>query len=153
MGMLKKLIRLKPRQLLMIPEAIALSAWYRFRVLHCPFSELSPKIGKLGQETPVDGPKDPIQIEIKGMVEAVSKRMPWNCNCLTQALTAKKMLSRRGFPSTLYMGVASTPEGNMEAHAWLRCGNRYITGLAGADRFTVTAVYGDYKNPKEGEWL
>ena len=41
----------------------------------------------------------------------------------------------------------------MEAHAWLRCGNRYITGLAGADRFTVTAVYGDYKNPKEGEWL
>lgn len=151
--MLQKLLRLKPRQVFMIPEAIWLTAWYRFQVLYRPFSKLSPKIGTLGQETPWDARRDPVVTEVRGMVEAVSKRMPWNCNCLTQALTAKKMLSRRNFPSTLYMGVASGESGEMEAHAWLRYGNMYITGRAGADKFTVTTVYGENTDTEKGIWV
>lgn len=143
MKFLKKLTRMKFRQLRMIPEAAALTAWYRFRILHCPFSKLAPGLGAQGAETPLDIPRDPIHYEVKGAVEAVSKRMPWNCNCLTQAMTAKKMLARRGISSTLYMGVAPTETGEMEAHAWLRCGTLCITGQSGWDRFTVTAVFGD----------
>ena len=34
-------------------------------------------------------------------------------------------------------------QGSMEAHAWLRCGNRYISGETEMDRFTVTGLYGE----------
>ena len=143
MGMINKLIHMSPRQLFMIPEAIWLTGWYRFQILYRPFSKLSPKIGTLGQETPQDAKRDPTVTQVRGIMEAVSKRMPWTCNCMVQALTAKKMLARRGFPSTLYMGVAPYHSGGMEAHAWLRYGNMYISGRTGAERYTVTTVYGE----------
>lgn len=134
---------MNPRQLLMIPEAIWLTGWYRFQILYLPFSKLSPKIGTLGRETPLDAQRDPTVTQVRGIMEAVSKRMPWTCNCMVQALTAKKMLARRGFPSTLYMGLALDETGGMEAHAWLRYGNIFVSGRIGAERFTVTTVYGE----------
>lgn len=142
MGIFKKLLRMSPRQLLMIPEAVFLTGWYRYRILHRPFSELSPQIGALGMETPLNAKRSPTVTQVKGIMEAVSKRMPWTCNCMVQALTAKNMLARRGFPSTLYMGVAPGENGEMDAHAWLRYGNMFISGRTGAERFTVTTIYG-----------
>ena len=61
---------------------------------------------------------------------------------MVRALTKKKMLARRGISSTLYMGVALDHQGEMEAHAWLRCGNVYISGKTEMNRFTVTGTYG-----------
>ena len=142
MGILKKFFKLRPGQFLMIPEAIWLTGWYRYRILHRPFSELSPKIGSLGQESATDFPLPPEVWQVRQIVKAVSRRMPWTCNCMVKALTMKKMLSRRGIGSTLYMGVALDDAGQMEAHAWLRCGSKYISGKTEMDRFTVTAIYG-----------
>ena len=143
MGMLQKLRSLAPGQLPMIPEAIWLTGWYRFRILRFPFSRLSPRIGTLGRETSPDAETAPVVMQVRQIVRAVSARMPWTCNCMVQALTMKKMLSRRGIPTTLYMGVAPDEKGGMEAHAWLRCGNRYISGETEMDRFTVTGFYGE----------
>lgn len=142
MGAIQKLRQLPPGQLLMIPEAIWLTGWYRFQILHRPFAGLSPKIGTLGQETAWDAEAAPAVMQVRRIVRAVSRRMPWTCNCMVRALTMKKMLSRRGIPSTLYMGVALDKEGEMEAHAWLRCGNQYISGETEMARFTVTGIYG-----------
>lgn len=81
-------------------------------------------------------------------------------------MTAKKILNRKGFPCTLYMGVKMEqeagkeaehsnmePHTNMEshtnmephmvAHAWLRCGNIFVSGGDGSREYTVTAIYGD----------
>lgn len=142
MGTIKKLLNMRPGQILMIPEAIWLTGWYRFQVLYRPFSQLSPKIGSVGAETPFDTQNPPQVMQVRKIVRAVSKRMPWTCNCMVRALTMKKMLSRRAIASTLYMGVALNETGNMEAHAWLRCGNEYISGKTGMERFTVTTIYG-----------
>ena len=143
MGTIKKLLRMGPRQLLMIPEAVWLTGWYRFQILHRPFAEISPKIGRMGQETPWDMELPPAVMEVRRIVRAVSRRMPWTCNCMVRALTMKKMLARRGISSTLYMGVAMDKNGQMEAHAWLRCGNQYISGKTEMNRFTVTGTYGE----------
>lgn len=142
MGMLRRLMQLPVQWIIMIPEAIWLTGLYRYLILHRPFSQLSPKIGTLGQETPTEGNCPDTVYGVRKIVTAVSKRMPWTCNCMVQALTAKKMLSRRGIPTTMYMGVALDANGNMEAHAWLRCCSEYVTGQAGMERFTVTTVYG-----------
>ena len=143
MGMIQKLRNMSPGQFLMIPEAIWLTGWYRFQILRFPFSRLSPRIGTLGRETSREAETAPAVKQVRRIVRAVSARMPWTCNCMVQALTMKKMLSRRGIPSTLYMGVALDEKGSMEAHAWLRCGNRYISGETEMDRFTVTGLYGE----------
>jgi hypothetical protein len=31
----------------------------------------------------------------------------------------------------------------MEAHAWLRCGDTYVTGAPGHERFTVVSFFGE----------
>ena len=142
MGTIQKLLHMRPRLLMMIPEAIWFTAWHRFQILHRPFAKLSPKIGTFGAETAWDAEIPTAVPEVQRIVKAVSRRMPWTCNCMVRALTMKKMLARRGIPSTLYMGVAMDGNGNMEAHAWLRCGNRYISGKTEMNRFTVAGTYG-----------
>jgi hypothetical protein len=142
MSTIKKLLNMPMGQLLMIPEAIWLTGWYRFQVLYRPFSKLSPKIGSVGTETPFDTELPPQVMQVRRIVRAVSKRMPWTCNCMVRALTMKKMLRRRGIDSTLYMGIALDEAGKMEAHAWLRCGSKYISGETEMERFTATTTYG-----------
>lgn len=142
MGTIQKLLNMRPGQLLMIPEAVLLTGWYRLQILYRPFSQLSPKIGTVGKETPVDTSNPPEVMQVRQIVRAVSRRMPWTCNCMVRALTMKKMLARRAIASTLYMGVALDSSGNMEAHAWLRCGSEYISGKTEMKRFTVTTTYG-----------
>lgn len=127
---------------LMLPEALYLSAWYRFAILHRPFSEISKKIGNVGIQTNHAPINNAIPNEVGWVVDVVCKHTPWKSKCLVRALTAKKMLNHRHFPCTLYMGVQINHVGEMEAHAWLRCGNLYVTGGTG-EGYTVTTIFGD----------
>lgn len=139
-----------PRLLL---ETLCLSAYYRFAILRRPFADLAPSIGAAGMETPENPPAERdkrICGEAAWAVNAVCKRTPWESKCLVRALTAKKLLNRRGLPCTLYMGVRLEPDGQMAAHAWLRCGTLYISGGDGSREYTVTAVYGDAGSRKTG---
>ena len=69
--------------------------------------------------------------------------MPWKSECLVRALVARRMLLKRSFASTLYMGVRME-NGELKAHAWLRCGDLYVTGGTGAG-YTVTGMFGEVK--------
>ena len=139
---LKKLLRIPLRQMWLIPKAIWLLCWYRWRVEHRPFAELSPHIGKLGLETPIK--RRPAEAwDVKEIMDLLQRRLPWKFKCLPRALAAKKLLNGLGCPCTLYCGVALDEDGKMGAHAWLRCGNLYVTGGELAGRYTVTAMYGD----------
>ena len=44
------------------------------------------------------------------------------------AMAGKKILDRRGIPSTLYLGLAKDEECGLKAHAWLRTGPMIVTG-------------------------
>ena len=137
-----KLFRMPPRQIAMLFEAWFLTAYYRFLVLYTPFSNLSKKIGTKGYETPSDTDFREIGREIRAAVDIICRHTPWESKCLVRALTAKKMLNRRGCPCTLYMGVTQNSEGKMGAHAWLRCGGIYVAGGNGYG-FAVTGIFGD----------
>jgi hypothetical protein len=51
-----------------------------------------------------------------------------NSKCYDQALAAKKELNRQRIPSTLLMGVNTSPIDELKAHAWVRCGEQVILG-------------------------
>lgn len=143
MSGLRKFISLPFRRKKMLFEALILSGYYRFLILHRTFAKISPSIGILGHETAKTERKDAAVCEVSWAVAAICSRTPWESKCLVQALTAKKMLNWRGLPCTLYMGVALQENGEMKAHAWLCCGSEYVTGGSAAHQFTVTTIYGD----------
>ena len=69
-------------------------------------------------------------------IHVTSPLTPWNSNCFPQALTAKILLKQYGVKSTLYIGAAFKSDAKqLGGHAWLRCGEHYITGGDSGDTF------------------
>lgn len=66
--------------------------------------------------------------------------IPWKNQCLTEAITAKLLLRRRGVKSTLFLGV-NRENNKMTAHAWLCCGAVFVTGKRGMEKFTVVSSF------------
>ena len=130
------------KQKLLIPQIFVLMEYYRFRVHRRPFSELAPKIGTLGYETPVEASPRNAWL-VHELMESMFRKIKWKDSCLIRALTAKKLLNRMGEKCTLYMGVRKAAGKPMEAHAWLRCGKLIVTGGEIKDAYTVTAIFGD----------
>jgi hypothetical protein len=62
-------------------------------------------------------------------VEWASSCVPGAQHCLTQALTAKYLLARRGVPTELRIGVAKSPGGSLKAHAWLESRGAAVFGV------------------------
>ena len=48
--------------------------------------------------------------------------------CLSQAIAAQILLDRAGFAPHLRIGVAKLPGGDLQAHAWVECQGRVVTG-------------------------
>ncbi len=66
---------------------------------------------------------------------------PWDANCQAQAIAARCLLGLFQVPYTVFYGVATAPEQNMKAHAWVCCGPVPVTGGYAFDEFTVVAVF------------
>lgn len=138
-----RLLRQPPRVWFLVCAALLLTGWYRWRLLHIPFSRLSGRIGTYYLETKLTHKDSPVIREVQYAVSGISRHTPWQSRCLVQALAAKRLLKLYHLPCTLYMGVKKDEQGKMLAHAWLRCGDCLVTGGAGHRLYTVTAIYGD----------
>ena len=55
-------------------------------------------------------------------------RVPWRSDCLVQAMAARRWLERCRVGSELHVGVRRGSERKLDAHAWLTCGNKVVTG-------------------------
>ena len=123
----------------------------RAAVLTLPFTRLSRHWG-IPYFEQLRSPHDDVeQLFLRRLTWAIrtaSRYTPWKSNCLAQAMAAKTMLRRRGHTSTLYLGMttpSSHPEGKVEAHAWLRCGDTWICGLRASRGFTVVAAFAELR--------
>jgi hypothetical protein len=74
---------------------------------------------------------------------ACGGRTPWHSACLVQALAGAALLRQRRLPAALYLGVAKAPRqpDAIIAHAWLRCGEVFLTGEAGHQTYAVLSVF------------
>ena len=114
-------------------KALFLSGVARFRIYFYPGKALYKYLGNLGEETSQDAMENDAIRDVyfvSDKVARVAKRVPWESQCLVQAMVAQRLLRGYGLNSTLYLGVGrAADEGNkMVAHAWVRCGPYYVCG-------------------------
>ncbi len=110
------------------------SAFFRFRILTAKANKLAGKWGREGEESPETATLEEYKYakRVAYAVNHVCNKTKWESKCLVRALTAQKLLRKKGIPSTLYLGCGLN-DGKMVAHAWLRCGKMYVTGGNGSE--------------------
>lgn len=134
------------------------AAWWslvvsRLRLSVLTFPRVYPKLGHLMAESPHTDPEG-CEGLVEGIALAIDRMrwyLPWQSNCLVRAVAAHRMLSRRGIPHTLYIGMAKSVDGAFEVHAWLRCGSRVVTGGGQLERYAVVAHIANAGQPLVGQ--
>ncbi len=81
-------------------------------------------------------PPEQLGRDIRYILSIAARTVPWRSLCLPNAIAAKHMLSRRGYSSTLHLGVGHHASGDPHAHAWLEAGGRIVTGEDGTEAVT-----------------
>jgi hypothetical protein len=128
-------------------EALGLLALTRFVILIVPFRRIAPFLGQVMAESPRHAPEsEALARRISWAVLTAVRYTPWESKCLAQAITAKMMLKRRSIPSTLYLGLAIDAKDGLDAHAWVRCGNRILTGGPIHGQFTIIAHFAEIRS-------
>ena len=117
----------------------------RLAILVLPFRWVAPRLGRHMARSPEEAGSAPAELLdlISWAVATASRHLPWECLCLAQAMAGKAMLKRHGVPSTLYLGLVKSDETQIRAHAWLRCGERILTGRQEMSGFTVIATFAE----------
>ena len=66
--------------------------------------------------------------QIAKAMKLLEKFAPWRPKCYNRALTAKKMLLKRGIDTTMHIGFIKKEE-SFEGHAWLTYKGVLVTGF------------------------
>lgn len=61
-------------------------------------------------------------------IPRIAQRLPWRSDCLIQALAGERWLRRSGVLAQVVIGVNRDGPAPLEAHAWLKAGDRVVTG-------------------------
>lgn len=112
-------------------EAVVELYMARLRVLFSPAASYLPSSSEEPPpipETDPSSPPDPTITDVSRAVTVMARYLPGKLVCLPQALAARRMLVRRGYPSEMYLGVRYDENGKFEAHAWLRSTQTIVTG-------------------------
>ena len=124
-------------------EAWAWLGLARLAVLTIPFRWILRGLDqKTTTATGVPQPSQQAAIQqVAWAIRVVSRRTPWQSNCLAQALAGQVMLRRRQIAGTLYLGVTKEGSNALAAHAWLRSNEMIVTGGGQLDRYSVVASF------------
>ena len=121
-------------------KKVTLQAWfysaiYRFQILYRKSDKIKNRWGMRGEESPEKADIEEYRYakKVAYAVNQVCNKTRWESKCLVRALTAQRLLKKKGIASTLYLGCGLDEKGAMIAHAWLRCGEMYVTGGNGKE--------------------
>jgi hypothetical protein len=124
-------------------EAWCLLHLAKLVILFMPFRRIASWMGRLNIESTHDNCFTKLSVKIEHAIRRASRYSFHESKCYDQALTAKALLGQCSLPATIYFGLAKENDNQLMAHAWVRCGERIISGKAGMERFTVVAYFGD----------
>ncbi|MGB0694963.1 MAG: lasso peptide biosynthesis B2 protein [Rhodospirillaceae bacterium] len=151
---IRKLLSLPRQEQLWTAEAwLRLAVWViKIRLL--PGARITRTFATGQQESPEHrterlSPDQRIQVErLQRCISRASRYHLLGPNCMPQALTARAMLTGRGLPATLVLGVRKKPseptlaqDGELAAHAWVLSGELTVTGAEGSGRFQPLGVF------------
>lgn len=103
-------------------------------------------------------------LRIGQLMEAISKRVPWRCLCLSEALCVKWLLNRLQIPAVFYLGAHlrnenlsleaeshskflqpkkshDTNDVKLKAHAWVCVGPYTVIGAPAHKKYQITATF------------
>lgn len=151
---LRQFLRLDRQRQRLFLEAWSALGSVRLALRSTPFKQLVAELTL--HRGPVDAPAvGPEALEqarrIGWAVLAAAAYTPWRSSCLVQVLAAQRMLQQRLLPGAIYIGALleegpgadASPETNygLDAHAWLKCGDAFISGESGHERYTVVTAF------------
>ena len=145
MEVLSKFIQLPSADRRLLVGSVLLMAAVRLGLWLLPFQLLRRLLAKLEQTNLRMQPRSPATVDrIVWSVKTASRYVP-AATCLTQALTAKTLLTKSGHPSDLRIGVAKVDGDQLEAHAWVESQGKILIGnLSNLDRYTrLPSLRGD----------
>lgn len=145
MSWLLKFSRRSPADRALFLEALCFLLWAKCVIHTRPFRRFAPRLGQSGVEsaTQISATERATAVKVSWAVETAARYVPLGFVCLPQAMAAQRLLRRRGIASTLYLGVATDtkkPE-SLIAHAWLRAGDKILTGEAESRRHRVLVLF------------
>jgi hypothetical protein len=143
--MWEKLTRLTWSERWLLAEALFALVGARLALTCLRFRRIASWLGTVGVESArfVSPRQNEITQKIRWAIQISARRFPWAHQCLAQALAAHWMTRRRKIPATLYLGVAKDSAQSFMAHAWLRCGNVWVTGGSNRESFQILARFGN----------
>jgi hypothetical protein len=143
---LRKFVELDARDKRLFVEAYARLGLMRAAVSTVSFKRLSRSLHQLkdGQAPAVNSSQRDMALSIGRAVRRAAAATPWQSTCLVQVLAAQRMLSKRGIGGVIYLGamVDADIEAGIRAHAWLKCGDYFVTGEEGHEAYPVLTCYG-----------
>jgi len=118
------------------------SAFFRFQIKYIKPAKLKKYWGIEGKESSQDESRENylFAAHVSQNVQRICSKTSWESKCLVRALTAQRMLNKKGIPSTMYLGVREE-NGKMLAHAWIRVGKMIVTGGDVYKDFTVVDTF------------
>ena len=127
-------------------ECLLELAFAKFLVVAVPFKYWSWLCGRSHCEslkTSIGKDKHRI-ISTQRAIRWAERYLPWKSVCLDKAVTAQRMLFRRGLPTTIYFGMRKDEKQQWKAHAWVRCQNEWVVGFSEEECFTVVGTYAKF---------
>jgi transglutaminase superfamily protein len=124
-----------------LPAALSAVVLVRVCVPFLPLRTWERAAARRLQNRGRSGASATVAHDVAWAVRCVSRAVP-GATCLTQALAAQLLLSRRGVESRLRIGVARTPAGRLRAHAWLESDGVVVLGGAGMETYTPLTAGG-----------
>jgi hypothetical protein len=125
--------------------SLFLEAWMylsfaKLLIIFFPFKKIAALIGKPQIESPKEMFTNKKITDIEVAVLRGVKYVFFSSRCYDQALATTLMLKSRRIPSTIYFGLHKEVE-HLLAHAWVRCGDKIVSGKLGHERFTPVAWF------------
>jgi hypothetical protein len=145
-GAVRKFLRLDRKRQRLFVQAWLRLAGARYDLRAKPFKELTADLTLHRPPFEPAGPGEDAVAQAEQIgwaVRTAAAYTPWNSTCLVQVLAAQRMLAERLLPGAFYLGAApgETGAAGLDAHAWLKCGDRVITGETGHERFVVVSAF------------
>lgn len=150
MRRLRKFLRLPATKRRLLVRAALLLGVIKLGLWLLPFHTLRHLLANV-MEPPAELKQDTARFPVEDViwaVEVASRHMPAVGTCLTRALAVQVLLTRRGYPALLHIGVVRGEEGHLQAHAWIESQERVVIGGSGLECYTpLVALEG--KAPKD----
>jgi hypothetical protein len=126
---LRKVLALSPEEQRLVVKAALLIGLIKLGLKLLPFRTLWAILNVVSRPSFGFAARDRLSPErISWAVMATGRYLLRVRPCLTQALAVRLLLMRRGYPADLHLGVATSDQGPIQAHAWVETGGRIVIG-------------------------